>query len=1065
MERRYTLRYRYSTDNGVTWTDFSDAVDSSQTTITQSLCTNQFKSAKDSVNFTLPATNLAVKNQLVEDLLGDKDLLFEMDIPTPVPVKWSGNDVYWDSNEVRWRNTAIGFTGYIDRSSVDLRSYPLPTSLSLTAYDVSFLKLDSKVDQNMVLKSKTITEIVHTLLGIAGYSYDASSVDVADNVTLEAFVVDKDDSKTYREYIDTLLFEAGGYVLDFMSDGIARIFRIPWDDANGPLRTIDNPMNEGGIQIKSSWMQNDGIKVKWSTLEWSDANRRVWRDSINRTLPGSVMQGETLAPGDYWPKNAELKPAYMEYSAEWLDDPYLLMDTRKQNEDLSVIMVDNPWADIRASHEDGSQYTFPQPAGYPIPADFQAAPYNFTANPMIWPSVPTWTAKKAWYLLYNSSNENIILTSFEIKGKVLYRSRINTLETDGSTNPKEYTSTYIYDATQAQNFLNFYWHFLNTSRFSMTWSEPMLDEDLGDVVEITQKGMAYTQDAVIVAKTMRFINDKTPVISYSAVGVAVPVLSNGVANSLVPQGGASNPTYDQVELEQKVEELEVDVKTWDFDLNSVIYPVNLRSLSGDTHIVAKSQVKGYPSASLEWEARDASGTTIATGSGSTFDFYIPLNNSYASPISVIMSDSNGSIAPLTKTIDAMDETEYDHDFGSFVPYYADGQVHLNPESFVGPDGTEQAAIAGDFFVLGRSLAFGSMVSSVQPTSSPKAEGYYEKLGSSSWYITTADTLVVPGKTYYKPKEGFSVVTPNGIPYIYDGVHWQEMQATTANAKRMLSCLGNVLSDPDIQPVSAAIYGWFENLCAKNAILENLVAMFLQVGPGDGTANSGFRFRALSNDGNGNPVFDVYFGDKVVLQINVTTGDIYFGGGFTYHAASDTIEANNAVLNGITINNNNGGAANFGSAVFQQQNLSHDDYTAGSSAQGRTLFDAITTTYGYTATVGRDQTAYSPWFSCTAINSSIKWIRQIRQSQDQYGSIPAIELWGVQFAYSDYTEVPQYRCYRYTTSQTDLNPLNSSAVVQLNYGGNIMKFYGLPTQSTGLEAGRVWNDNGTLKIVT
>jgi hypothetical protein len=282
---------------------------------------------------------------------------------------------------------------------------------------------------------------------------------------------------------------------------------------------------------------------------------------------------------------------------------------------------------------------------------------------------------------------------------------------------------------------------------------------------------------------------------------------------------------------------------------------------------------------------------------------------------------------------------------------------------------------------------------------------------------------------------------------------------------MLSCLGNVLSDPDIQPVSAAIYGWFENLCAKNAILENLVAMFLQVGPGDGTANSGFRFRALSNDGNGNPVFDVYFGDKVVLQINVSTGDIYFGGGFTYHAASDTIEANNAVLNGITINNNNGGAANFGSAVFQQQNPSTDSYTVSSSSQGQTLFDAITTTYGYTATVSGPGTAYSPWYQCSAINQSVKYIRQIRQLETNYGGTPTLNLYGVQFADTLYNELTQYRCYRYTTSQTDLNPLTNGSTVQLKYGGNIMKFYGLPTQSAGLETGRVWNDNGTLKIVT
>lgn len=41
-------------------------------------------------------------------------------------------------------------------------------------------------------------------------------------------------------------------------------------------------------------------------------------------------------------------------------------------------------------------------------------------------------------------------------------------------------------------------------------------------------------------------------------------------------------------------------------------------------------------------------------------------------------------------------------------------------------------------------------SSTQPTSNPKAEGFYEKDGSNDSYRPTWDTTVVDGKTYYKP---------------------------------------------------------------------------------------------------------------------------------------------------------------------------------------------------------------------------------------------------------------------------------------------------------------------------
>ena len=699
MGERYSLLYRYSKDNGATWTDISEAVDSRETKITQSLCTNNFTSAKDSVTFTLPATNLAVKNQLVADLLGNDDLLFEIYIPSPSQVLWDAKDVEWDGNKVQWKGRNIGVTGYIDRSSVNLKSYPLPTALTLTAYDVSFLMLDEKVDQHVLLENKTVTEIVHTLLGMAGYSYDSSAIASGEEVTLEAFVIDKDKAKTYRQYIDTLLFEVGGYVLDFMPNGVSRIFRLPWDDAVPAVRSIDNPMGDNGISIKSAWMQNDGVRLTWSTLSWSGADQVLWRDSIQRQVDSSgLLTGETIHNGRYWPDGGEITPAYMNYSADLLDTPYLTRESRKKNEDLAIIMAKNVYAYIQATRN-GSPYTFPVPAGYPVPADFQTDPYNFTSNPMIWPL-------KAWWLLYNNSGSDVNLQFFTVKGMALYRSKLNTLETAGSSKPKEYESAYIYDASQAQRFLDFYWHFLQTSRFSMTWSEPYIDEDLGDVVEMTQKGIPYTQDAVIVAKTMQFINENIPVISYSAVGVAVPVLEAGVGQSDIPQGAvtpergastvyaqtATTPSYtlsqwqtfgtdgyqqtwsvtnteefragDIAVIRGVISDLDdtpitlyitvtsvgsgsingvgrsveyVVAEMWDFDLSQTTYVKNLRLPNGNNTITATAHEEGHAGITVSWVVKDDADTTIATGTGDSIAFSIPFVNSYTSPISIVMS--------------------------------------------------------------------------------------------------------------------------------------------------------------------------------------------------------------------------------------------------------------------------------------------------------------------------------------------------------------------------------------------------------------------------------------------
>lgn len=835
MGERFSLVYRYSKDNGVTWTDISDAVDSRETKIVQSLCTNNFTSAKDSATFTLPATDLPVKSQLVQDLLGTDDLLFEIYVPSPVQVQWDSKDAEWAGNKVMWRGRSIGFTGYIDRSSVDLKSYPLPASLTITAYDVSFLKLDEKVDQHVLLENKTVTQIVHALLGIAGYSYDMSQIDVLEDVTLEAFVIDKDKAKTYRQYIDDLLFEVGGYVLDFKPDGVARIFRLPWDDADGPVRTIDNPMGDDGIAIKSSWMQNDGVRLKWSTLSWSGADQVLWRDSIQRQIDSNGrLTGVKIQNGRYWPDGGEVVPSYMNYSAEMLDAPYLTRESRKKNEDLAIIMAKNVYAYVQAT-KGGNPYTFPVPAGYPVPADFQVAPYNFTSNPMIWPL-------KAWWLLYNNSGAEVDLQFFTVKGMALYRSKINTLETAGCSKPKEYESTYIYNASQAQRFLDFYWHFLQTSRFSMTWTEPLIDEDLGDVVQVTQKGMVYTQDAVIVAKTMKFINDKTPVITFSAVGVAVPALANGVAQSDIPQGSippergastvyaqtASTPSYtlsqwqtfgtdgyqqtwsvtndaefragDIAVIRGVISDLDntpitlyitvtsvgsgsingvgrsieyVVAEMWDFDLSQNTYIKNLRLPGENNTITATALEEGHAGITISWVVKDDANTTIVTGTGDSITFSIPLVNNYTSPISIVMSGTGG-LLPVTKKITVNDLTVYDHDFGAWEP---DGTYDL-PDHFT-ENGVDFDVIKGDFFVA-------------------------------------KSTFTVDGNTYEQ-----------GKPYIYGdpiAYSWyNEMSATLANSKRMLQCLATVLNNPSIQPNVGAVYGWFRDLVAQSAVIDNLVA--------------------------------------------------------------------------------------------------------------------------------------------------------------------------------------------------------------------------------------------------
>lgn len=497
---RYKYLYRYSVDRGQSWTDLSSIVNSSMTTIVPSLCTADFKSARDKATFEIPAVPSEVKQRFINALISDLSILIEIK----------------DGDEVV-------FTGYVDRDETSLRSYPYTANVSVSVCDVSILHLDDKVNRHIFLENKTITQIVHELLSYAGYAYDSSAIATSEERTIAAFVIDKDNCDTYRSYIDTLLLEAGGYVLDFKADGIASIARISWDDASG-YSLVDNPVVADGITTRTKILKEDGVSLKWSTLKWTpDANQTIWQDSISRKIDSNLIVGEDVEKGRYWPDGGEINPVYMEYDSSLLDKAYLTRETRKQNEDLSIIAVKDVTAEIQATKNRQAFNAWQ----YPIIQEF-VDDHGLTSNPMAWP-------KKAWYLLRNNTNETVNIQHFRLHGKVLYRDQIHTLKILDSKNPKEYVSKYIYTQEHAQHFINFYWHFMKHSRNVVSWKEIDSERHLGDVVRVSHKGSFSTIDAVIAGMTITYIG-KVKVTAFSAVGIDSQVvnyetISSGVANS------------------------------------------------------------------------------------------------------------------------------------------------------------------------------------------------------------------------------------------------------------------------------------------------------------------------------------------------------------------------------------------------------------------------------------------------------------------------------------------------------------------------------------------------------
>lgn len=237
--------------------------------------------------------------------------------------------------------------------------------------------------------------------------------------------------------------------------------------------------------------------------------------------------------------------------------------------------------------------------------------------------------------------------------------------------------------------------------------------------------------------------------------------------------------------------------------------------------------------------------------------------------------------------------------------------------------------------------------------------------------------------------------------------------------------------------------------------------------------NGFEFVVQTYDSNGdyNPQFYIKHGNVNLLRVDPILGKIYFGDGFFYDKADDSVHSigdgivissdGSVTLSGITLNNTEDGYADFGSALFRQQNRGQSLITINNSTgQGRTLYNKMMDVYDIKVSV---VTFCSRWFPCAvSSDSSLVYARLVRE--DFTGGFGyRVDLYGVEFTNSSKSTVIT-KAYRYESSQTDINPFTTGTIVSFFYGGNVMELRNLPTSDTGLSAGRIWSDNGTLKVV-
>ena len=390
------------------------------------------------------------------------------------------------------------FSGNVDLSSLTITSGKIPASIDVKAKDYITI-LDEKVKANLVYEDKAINDVVRSLLVEAGAIYPADLIDSPIPYTkkLQYFVLTEDDDATYRDVIDTLLFEFGYCIYRNPNTGKYAIHKI--------LKT-DEPSHQVHYLVSDTLKTTTGLfKYKGAAIIYPNvstmANTRLFTDDVSVSFDdkGNLV-GETIEPGAFYPKDGELKASYQEFDSSYLDREYQEKRSRLQNSHIDLLYVKADTFKLNVNPSEG----FDQPA-----VDLIGKPEGTVLYP-----------RKAWTLLRNNTDKPINLLSFDMTGTAVYKSKLNKLVMPAdATNPEEYETSYIFNETDALSFADFFVNWQNLKRTTATWTEIEKVSNVGDVVVIKHKETDIAQAYVVVEQTMKFIDREN--VSYHSVGVAL----------------------------------------------------------------------------------------------------------------------------------------------------------------------------------------------------------------------------------------------------------------------------------------------------------------------------------------------------------------------------------------------------------------------------------------------------------------------------------------------------------------------------------------------------------------
>ena len=493
------------------WTDITSLVDSRMTKVDIAGCSESLKSVISKCTFEMKYARTPAKtahSTIVGKIISSKE----------------SGDI------VKFRMGGIAsFVGKVDFGSFSQKNGRIPGFVTITVEDNSYL-LDENMpnsfeypenedlnDEGYAVfdKSNPAESIVMLRLLDAGYTVGDIDTENSDSITekVRRVVYDSDYERTYREFIDTLLFEHCA-VLYTTPEGKLSVKRLYRDEPTSE-RTVDDFIVEDGINTSGGDYYFDGVKIVWSNLGRLDG-AVVYNANITISFDSEGnREGEEIQPEHYWPENGDIEETWQEFNATFLDREYQTKISRLKNKDLSLISVKNAY--------------------YEVDKDTDIILAN---NP------PEIEPTKARVLFYNkNATDAKKLYGFTIVGNALFRNKLNesTYPIDAKHLDDPYESEFVFLTDTAEQLANHLHRFRKYGDLRHKWSEIDVVTPMFQVLTVSAPDTLISSLAMVISQTITFPAPNKIKRSNSAIGIT-PFNSEPVKTSSLQVGGSPTNT-------------------------------------------------------------------------------------------------------------------------------------------------------------------------------------------------------------------------------------------------------------------------------------------------------------------------------------------------------------------------------------------------------------------------------------------------------------------------------------------------------------------------------------------